>query len=53
MKRQSNPLPEIYRPKLMTFSQFLVHRMAEDALAKAEKEKALVSPPAPARKSVR
>jgi hypothetical protein len=28
-----------------------VHRMAEDAIAKAEKQKAPVSPPAPARKS--
>jgi hypothetical protein len=50
MKRPSNPLPEIYRPKLMTFSQFLVHRMAEDALAKAEEEKALVSPPEASKK---
>ncbi len=53
MKRPSNPLPEIYRPKLMTFSQFLAHQIAEDALAKAEKAKAQVSPPAPARKSDR
>jgi hypothetical protein len=35
----------------MTFSQFLAHQIAEDALAKAEKAKAPVSPPAPARKS--
>lgn len=49
MKRPSNPLPDIYRPKLITFSQFLVHQIAEDALAKAETEKAPVSPPAPAR----
>jgi hypothetical protein len=34
----------------MTFSQFLVHQIAEDALAKAEKEKALVSPPEASKK---
>jgi len=50
MKRPSNPLPEIYRPNLMTFRQFLAHQIAEDALAKAEKAKALVSPPEASKK---